>query len=58
MTDAFRQYYWDICSRGAREYCLAVSYKLMLWVDECDIIFCEPRKVGVQKLIRRLADVL
>ena len=58
MTDASRQYYWDICSRGAGEYCLAVSYDLVLWIDERDIIFREPCKVGVRKLIRRLADVL
>ena len=58
MTDAFRQYYWDICSRGAGEYCLAVSGYLMLWVDERDIIFREPRKVSVRKLMLQLKNVL
>ena len=58
MTDAFRQYYWDIYSRGAGEYCLAVSGYLMLWVDERYIIFREPRKVSVRKLMVHLEKVL
>ena len=58
MTDAFRQYHWNICSRGAGEYCLVVTYNLVLWIDERDIIFREPREVGVRKLMGRLEKVL
>ena len=58
MTDAFRQYYRDIRSRGSSEYCLAVSYDLILWVDERNIIFREQCKVGVRKLMGRLKKVL
>ena len=58
MTSAVCHYHRDICSRGAGEYYLAVSYNFMLWVDERDIIFRQSRKVSVRKLIVHLEKVL
>ena len=58
MTDAFGHYHRNMCSRGAGEYCAAISDYLMLWVDKRDIIFREQRKVSVRKLMLQLKNVL